>query len=518
MEVGDKNRHRTGTILSVLSAKLKRKNRGQVTLSRRLGLGSNVSLLIGIMIGTGIFVAPRGVLRYTGSFGASLLVWFLCGLIAMIGSLIFSELALMFPKSGGDHTYLQETYGDVLAFLHGWGAVLVVRPITLAIVSIVLGEYIIYPYFDDLCYRDETMVKLHAATFIIVMMLVHGSGLKLISKLQVVFTSIKVVTLLLIIIDGMINISMGYTDYLDVNTSFEGTNKNAFAFGMAFYQGMFAYEGWNSLTFTMEEMKDPAKTLPRAIMIAMPTITVLYILVNISYYTVLSPQQVLMDEAIATTFSSFTLHGKGILQRCLPFLVCCAAVGTANGLCYTYSRMAVALGREGHMPQIVGMVNPDTMSPNFALFLMGLMSIITLLIPVSLEHLIEFFSFAIWLSYFFISIAVLILRYTKPDLHRPFKVHWSLPVLMAILSVFLIIAPFFEAHGVNEVIAATVIIVAGLIVYVPFIYYKYQPPFMDKITIFVQLFLCIVNTEYKPPEDFPIDEDDHHNSKSHNHC
>ncbi|XP_041457249.1 b(0,+)-type amino acid transporter 1-like [Lytechinus variegatus] len=252
-------------------------------------------------------------------------------------------------------------------------------------------------------------------------------------------------------------------------------------------------------------------------MIAMPTITVLYILVNISYYTVLSPQQVLMDEAIATTFSSFTLYGKGILQRSLPFLVCCAAFGTANGLCYTYSRMAVALGREGHMPQIVGMVNPDTMSPNFALFLMGLISTITLLLPISLEHLIEFFSFAIWLSYFFISIAVLILRYTKPDLNRPFKVHWSLPVLMAILSVFFIIAPFFESHGGNEIIAATVIIVAGLIVYVPFIYYKYQPPFMDKITIFVQLFLCIVNTEYKPPEDFPINEDDHHNSKSHNH-
>ena len=90
-----------------------------------------------------------------------------CSHIFLSGALIFSELALMFPKSGGDHTYLHETYGDVLAFLHGWGAVLVLRPMNLAIVSIVIGEYIFYPYFSDtLCYRDEIMVRLHAATFI----------------------------------------------------------------------------------------------------------------------------------------------------------------------------------------------------------------------------------------------------------------------------------------------------------------------------------------------------------------
>eukprot|EP00057_Strongylocentrotus_purpuratus_P034707 XP_796258.3 PREDICTED: b(0,+)-type amino acid transporter 1 [Strongylocentrotus purpuratus] len=421
----------------------------------------------------------------------------------------------MFPKSGGDHTYLHETYGNVLAFLHGWGALLVLKPMSLAISSIVMGEYIFYPYFSDtLCYRDDTMVRLHAATFIIFLMLVHGSGLKLISKLQVIFTGLNVFTLLLIILNGMINISLGYTHYLNVSSSFEGTNKNVFSFGMAFFSGMFAYEGWNTLTYTMEEMKEPAKTLPRAIMIAMPTITVLYVLVNISYYTVLSPEDVLDAEALATSFSRHTTRSTSLLQSLLPFLVCCAAFGSANGICYTYSRMAVALGREGHMPQIIGMVNPDTMSPNFSLFLMGFISIMTLLLPVSLEHMIEFFSFAIWLSYFLISISVLILRYTRPDFHRPFKVHWILPILMAAASLFFIVASFFAAFGPLELLIVSMVIVAGLIVYVPFLYYKYQPPFMDKITIWVQLFLFIVNTEYKPPENFPIYDDGSENDSN----
>ncbi|XP_072169483.1 b(0,+)-type amino acid transporter 1-like [Diadema setosum] len=487
---------RTDTLLSFQSTQ-----NSPVVLRRKLGIVETVSLLIGVVIGTGIFVSPRGVLRYSGSPGASLLVWFFCGVIAFIGTVVFMELALMFPKAGGDHTYLHEGYGEVLAFLHGWGALLVARPMSLAIISIVVGEYMIFPYVnsvsDHLCLRDETAVKLHAATFIIFVMLLQASNLRVVARAQNIATVIKILTLLHIIALGLYDIAVDGPGYLAVDKSFEGSSTDVFSYGMAFYQGMFAFEGWNTLSYSMEEMKEPAKTLPRAIAIAMPTVTILYILTNIAYYSVLSPDVVLQSEAVALSFSAFHSQIFGWLT---PFLICCAAFGTANGICYTFSRMTVALGREGHMPGVLGMVSPDTLSPNAALFLMCSLSLGMLLLPFSLEHQIEFFSFAIWISYTLIALAVIVLRVRKPEIPRPYKVNLALPVLLCVAGIFFILAPFVESRLV-DVLGIVILIGSGLVAYFIFIFWEYRPSFMDTVTIYCQLFFNVTPSEYQPPPD-----------------
>eukprot|EP00057_Strongylocentrotus_purpuratus_P031524 XP_784877.1 PREDICTED: b(0,+)-type amino acid transporter 1 [Strongylocentrotus purpuratus] len=469
-----------------------------VKLKRDVGLLGAFSYVVGSMIGSGIFVSPKGVLASTESVGMSLVIWVACGIIAMLGALVYTELGLMLPKSGAEHTYLNTTFGSSIAFVYAWVSITVIRPAGIAIISLTFGQYMVAPFYTgEECGPPDSIAKLLAGCCIVLLAIINCYSLKAAARVQIIFTVAKILALIVIIILGFVEIAQGNTEYLDPKVSFKGSASNVAAYGLAFYAGLWSYDGWNTLNFAVEELKNPEVTLPRAIMLGLPVTTLVYLLTNIAYFTVLSPQQLLQSDAVAVTFA---LQTMGDAYWLVPIAVAMSTFGAANGISYIASRLAYSVAQEGHFPQVLSMAQHKRVTPVVSLIVVSLIALILLVLPTSLDSLLNYFSFASWFFYGITAFTFLYLRYKHPDWKRPYRVHWLVAVFLLVASVYFIIAPLINDPALEYLFAA-IFMFGGLIFWVPFIHYGYEPKFMDYFTTFCQLFFELVPTHNTELED-----------------
>ncbi|XP_008698610.1 b(0,+)-type amino acid transporter 1 isoform X4 [Ursus maritimus] len=293
---------------------------GGLRLRREIGLWSAVSLIAGCMIGSGIFMSPQGVLVYTGSPGASLVVWAVCGLLATMGALCYAELGALVPKSGGEYAYILQIFGSLPAFLVIYTFVLLFRPAAIAAVSLSFAEYAVAPFYPGCSSMPQAVLKGVAATCILLLMLVNCWSSRLATMLTNVCTVAKVFSLLVIVGGGAVVLGQGrgYTEAFLF--AFHNTTQQAGRIGMAFYQGLWSFDGWNNVNYVVEELKNPKQNLVWALMIAIPLVTSLYLLVNISYLLVLSPNEILSSNAMAVSWGFLGWMTYGTTIGCLLYL------------------------------------------------------------------------------------------------------------------------------------------------------------------------------------------------------
>lgn len=466
----------------------------KVGLKRQITLLGAVALIVGSMIGSGIFVSPVGVLRQTESVGMSLIIWVLCGALSTIGALCYAELGTIIPKSGGEFPYLYDTYGPALGFLFAWVSILLIRPSSVSIISLTFAEYFVQPFYaSGECDAPVNVIKMMGCVCVILITFVNCASVKAASNVQVFFTAAKLLALAMIIMIGFVEMGKGNTEYLDPKQSFKGSSSNVFAYGIAFYQGLWAYDGWNQLNFITEELINPYRNLPLGIIIGIPLTTIVYLLTNIAYFSVMSPDEMLSSSAVAITFANRTL---GPAAWIIPVFVCCSTFGAANGTLFTASRLAYVAGREGHTLQILSMVHTKFITPQPALMFTAVLAIV-MLIPNDFDTLVNYFSFSAWIFYGFTALAVVILRFRKPekDWKRPVKVPLVLPIIVVLASIYLVIAPIIDAPELGY-LYASILIIAGLFLYYPLVYKGYSPGFMDYITIFFQRLLQVAPSYY----------------------
>ncbi|XP_072037430.1 b(0,+)-type amino acid transporter 1-like [Amphiura filiformis] len=471
---------------------IKEQNGKELHLKRELGLVSGVSLVVGSMIGSGIFISPKGIFENTESVGMSLVIWVLCGLISMCGALCYAELGTMIPKSGGEYSYFLDTYGGMVAFMFSWVSNFILKP-ALAVVILACAEYIVQPFYEGTsCGAPDIVVKLIAICITVFLTAVNCYSVRLSTFITNFFTFAKLIALAIIIVVGFIEIFKGNTQYLKPKTSFIGSSSSVSAYALAFYQGLWAYEGWNNLYNVTEELTSFKRNLPLSIIIGIPLVTVVYVLTNIAYFAVLSPEELLLSDGVAFTFAQKTL---GTFAWIVQVAVVFSVFGASNANLLPSCRVGYAAAREGHMPNIMSMVHVSRITPVPAVLFLGSMTII-LMIPGSIDSLINYFSFAAWLIYGLAFIAVLVLRYKHPEWDRPIKVPLFLPVLMIIASCYLVIAPILEDPAL-EFLYAFLFIVSGLLLYFPLVKFQLiQPRFFDKITAFLQKLLLVVPSGY----------------------
>uniref|UniRef100_A0A3B3RJQ8 Si:ch73-352p4.8 n=1 Tax=Paramormyrops kingsleyae TaxID=1676925 RepID=A0A3B3RJQ8_9TELE len=295
---------------------------GAVYLRRRIDLATSTSLVLGTVVGSGIFIAPKGVLENSGSVGVSLLVWALCGVLSMAGALCFAELGTTFRKSGGQYVYLQETLGPLPAFLCLWVEFIVIRPATVSVVSLAYGRYVIEPFFTP-CATPEVLVKLVSLLAMSIVVAVNCWSVKLTSNMQVTLTFIKVFALILIIVPGIMALARG-TLMPNFDNAFDSDSLTLTKLPLAFYAGLYAYGGWFNLNCVTEEIINPNRNIPLSIVISMVTVTVCYVLVNVSYYTVMTSAELLASGAVAMTFAHRTLQS---IASIIPMLVAMSCLG-----------------------------------------------------------------------------------------------------------------------------------------------------------------------------------------------
>lgn len=469
---------------------------GKVNLKRQVGLFSGIALIVGTMIGSGIFVSPVGVLRQTGSVGMSLIIWFVCGVLSTFGALCYAELGTIILKSGAEYVYLYEAFGAIPAYIFAWSSTLVFKPPQISIIALTFGAYMAESLISPDCGPTSVVAKLFAVLAILLITFVNCTSVKWATSVQNVFTVAKLLALAIIFVVGVVRICQGYTDYVSPSTIFEGSSTKVFAYGIAFYQGLWAYDGWNQLNYITEELIHPYRNLPLAIMIGIPMVTLIYILVNIAYFTVLSPTEMLSASAVAVTFANRTL---GPMAWIIPFFVCCSTFGAANGTLFTAARLCYVAGREGQLVEILSMVHVKRITPAPALLFTSLLSIL-MLIPNDFDTLVNYFSFAAWLFYGLTTAAVLVLRWKHPDWKRPIKVPIIIPIIVVVASVYLVLAPIIDAPEL-EFLYAALFILAGLLFYFPFVHFGYRPRIMKHFTIFLQLLLEVAPSYYVSPEE-----------------
>ncbi|KAG7168870.1 Y+L amino acid transporter 2-like 5 [Homarus americanus] len=407
-------------------------------LKKELGLMDGVGIIVGIIIGSGIFVSPKGVVQFTGSVGMSLVVWGMSGLLSTVGALCYCELGTMIPRSGGDYAYIMEGFGSLPAFLYMWMALVIILPTSNTVMALTFANYIIKPAFDTCNVLPDVPVKLLAAVVVCVLTWVNCTNVKWATNVQGVFTAAKIFALLLIIGAGVYHLATGNTE--NFQNAFQRTNWSTTSISTAFYQGLFSFSGWNSLNFVVEELKDPFKTLPRAILISMPIVTIIYFLTNMAYFSVLDPDEIMSSNAVALSFAGRML---GMVSYVMPVFVALSTFGSLNGCIFACSRLFFVGAREGHLPQALALINVKTFTPMPALIFLGFMTLCMLVTSDTLS-LINYVSFSESLFVLMSIASLLWLRYRQPDRHRPIKVWLWVVLLFFLVCVFLVVFPIIE--------------------------------------------------------------------------
>uniref|UniRef100_A0A3Q3JI86 Uncharacterized protein n=1 Tax=Monopterus albus TaxID=43700 RepID=A0A3Q3JI86_MONAL len=402
-----------------------------VHLRRKIGLLPAVSFIIGTVVGSGIFIAPKGVLMNSGSVGLSLLVWVLSGVLSMFGALCYAELGTSFTKSGGHYTYLLETLGPLPAFLQLWVEFLFGRPASASYVSLAFGRYVVEPFFAP-CPAPTVLIKLvsiFAVTFVVA---VNCWSVTMASRTQVTLTFIKMLALGLIIIPGVIALSKGKTE--NFQKGFEIDSLTLDKLPLAFYNGLYAYSGWFNLNYVTEEVINPNRNIPLAIICSMVTVTVFYVLVNVAYYTMISPAELLLSDAVAVTFANRTLQG---LAAVIPVLVALSCLGTLNGGFFGTPRMLFVGAREGHWPPIFSMIHIHRHTPLPAVLLLYPLTVFIVIVG-EIYQLINIVSFAHWFFMALATLGMLIHRYRFPLHPRPFKVPVAITFIFTVVCFFIV--------------------------------------------------------------------------------
>lgn len=225
-----------------------------LSLKREVGIIGAVSFIAGTMIGSGIFISPQYVLLAIGSPGASFIIWACCGLIAMLGGLCYAELGTIIPESGGDYVYMLRTAGKIIAFMFVFSFISIMRPASATGIALSFAEYAVAPFYSG-CAPPLLVIKCVAATAILALALVNCLSVRLATGIQVVTMAMKAVTLAAITLGGAVMLFQGNT--ANFEDSFDGTNVGVNAIGIAFYQGLWSYDGWNTLNYLTEELKQP---------------------------------------------------------------------------------------------------------------------------------------------------------------------------------------------------------------------------------------------------------------------
>jgi L-type amino acid transporter 8 len=454
-------------------------------LKKTLGLVQGCTIIVGSIIGSGIFISPGGVLKNTGSINMSLMVWIASGIFSMVGAYCYAELGLLIRKPGGDYTYILDTLGPFIGFIRLWAECVIVRPCTTTIVALTFAKYSVKLLFPE-CDPPDESVRMLAAGCICLLAFINCWSVKWATTVQDYFTYAKLVALFIVILTGIYQLCMGHVE----NFTWDDTETDITKIALSFYSGLFAYNGWNYLNFVIEEMKDPVKDLPRAIGISCILVTVVYVLANIAFYTTLTPAEVLGSEAVAATFGG---RLYGYMAFIIPVAVAMSCFGGVNGILLTSSRLFYAGAVQGQMPEILSMVQVNKSTPAPAVLIVALLSLIYLTSS-NIGMLIEFTGFATWVSIGLAVFCVPYLRWKHPEWDRPIKVNLFFPIIYIIATIFItglpmIITPIETAIGLG-------MIATGIPVYFVFVAWKKKPEFILRLscnfTIFLQKMMMVV--------------------------
>ena len=402
------------------------------TLKKEIGLLSASAVVIGMVIGSGVFFKPTAIYTATGAPGLGMIAWVIGGFITIAGGLTAAEVAAAIPRTGGMIAWLEETYGDIWGFLLGWVETIISFPANIAALAIIFATQAV-----SLLGLNDNMLVTVAITSIIFLIVMNCLGAKVGGNIQTVFTIGKMVPIFAIIIFGLINGNGGVVRLLPVSAA---NHPIATSLGSALLATMFAYDGWIHIGNISGELKDPKRDLPRAIIGGLFFVMAVYVVINIAYLFVLPASALAATPTPATDVATILFGAIGGKIITIGILV--SIFGTLNGNILTGMRVPYALALENRLPgsKWLAKLNPKTSTPIYCGVLIGIIAIIMTMMG-NFNQLTDLLVFVLWIFYVMTFIAVIVLRRTKPDLKRPYRVplYPIVPIIAIIGGLYIII-------------------------------------------------------------------------------
>lgn len=419
------------------------------SLQRVLGLWSAIAIVIGTVIGSGVFLVPSAMIRYVGSVQNLFVVWVVAGLLSLFGALTYAELAAALPEAGGEYVYLSEAYGPFWGFLYGWTQFWVAKSGSIA--TLAAGFYTYLTVFMPVLATTVCTVPLHigprgslleihygqliAIALILLLAGVNYVGVRSGGNVQVIVTVIKMLLIGGLVLVGLFS-GRGDFSHFTVHVSSVGGMAGFFA---AMVSALWAYDGWNNVSMVSSEIREPHRNLPRALIFGTGAVIATYLALNISYFYVLTPAQVASSHRVAGDVM-LSLYGNAA-SRAVAVAVMISIFAALNGSILSGSRIPYAMARDGLFFRYAATVHPKYKTPGNAMILLSLWSCIVVLSG-WYDDLYNFVIFGSWILYLMTALSVIVLRRKRPDLPRPYRVigYPLVPVLFTGVAALLLVS------------------------------------------------------------------------------
>lgn len=399
------------------------------TLRRALGLWSAVSIVVGTVIGSGVFLVPSKMIRDLGSVSTLFTVWVVAGLLSLFGALTYAELAAAMPEAGGEYVYLSAAYGPFWGFLYGWTQFWVAKSGSIA--TIAAGFYTYLSAFVPALGKPVAIIPLHigpggslleihygqlvAIALILTLAGVNYLGVRSGGDLQVFVTGVKMAAIAGVIAVGFFcgrGDAAHFTQHIPAVSGVAG-------FFAAMVSALWAYDGWNNVSMVSSEIKRPDKNLPRSLIYGTMAVIVTYLLINIAYFYVLSPSQVASSHRLAADMMT-GLYGDWA-GKTVTVAVLISMFAALNGSILTGGRVPYAMARDGLFFRNMAVVQPKFRTPGNAMIWLSLWSSVVILSG-WFDDLYNFVIFGSWILYLMTAVSVFVLRRKQPNLERPYRV------------------------------------------------------------------------------------------------
>ncbi len=417
----------------------------------RLGYFTCVAIVVGAVIGSGIFKKPALMAQQLGSAELLVLVWVVTGIVTLFGALTNAEIAGMISATGGQYIFFQKMYGRLVAYLYGWGTFIVIQTGSIAAIAYVFSQYLAYfvpmpqfspaveawtvhiPMIGDLHPLADIGVKATTVLCIGVLTYVNHLGVVFGGRVQGVFSTLKVAAIFVLIALAFFHGGGSVAHF--AQTMETDTLKSVGLLGaiVAAMSGAFwAYDGWNNITYIAGEVHEPQRNIPRALFTGTMIVIVTYVLINLAYIFVLPIDAMARSTLVAADVATQALGAWGGAFVSLAVII--STFGTTNGTILVSARVYFAMARDGLFPKSLGTVHKVHRTPSVSLWLQMIWASV-LVLTGTFDTLTDMLIFVSWIFYALGAFGVFVLRRKMPDTPRPYRV-WGYPYIPAVFVVF----------------------------------------------------------------------------------
>ena len=402
-------------------------------LARDLGLSHAGAVVVGTIIGSGIFLVPTEMMQAVGSARLVYLAWMVGGLLSFFGALTYAELGAMKPQAGGEYVYVRDAYGPLAGFLYSWTWFLIAKPASIATVTTglvrILETFPVFSFFSHACFAHPFTLnygQLVAIGATVLVSWLNYIGVRRAGEFQFLFTLLKVAIIL-----GIVAVGFSYSrgTWANFATEFTGAKGGVAGFFAALVAALWAYDGWNDLNMVAGEIRNPQRNIPLSLIWGVATVGALYILVNAAVQYVLPAAAMAGSERPASDAVALVLGGAGAslvsAGMALSMLV------TLNGTIMSGARVPFAAARDGYFFQSIAEVHPRFRTPSVSIVVQCGLAIVLLLLGGSFRQFFSLAIFAEWMFYMIAGSTVFVFRWREPQAERPYRV-WGYPVVPAL--------------------------------------------------------------------------------------